>query len=112
MIALSRIRFRVVSDRAREEIYLRGHKSGSPDALQYTPAFQGVGNWQIYHGEGYTAAAAFAHDEWCTFDWSLKARGQRYSLEKQRARSSSFHSWPADRAPGPSSCGATFRAPA
>ncbi len=58
------IRFRVVSDRAREEIYLRGHKSGSPDALQYTPAFQGVGNWQIYHGEGYTAAAAFAHDEW------------------------------------------------
>ncbi|SFZ92830.1 hypothetical protein SAMN05428642_1021025 [Flaviramulus basaltis] len=31
-----------------EEVYLRMHKSKQPDALQYTPIFNGESNWQLY----------------------------------------------------------------
>lgn len=31
-----------------DEIYMRMHKSGKPDALQYTPIFNGESNWQLY----------------------------------------------------------------
>src|SRR5687768_9744153 len=45
------IRFRAQSDQEWEEIYLRAHKQGLPDAIQYAPAFAGGrSNWQLYHG--------------------------------------------------------------
>ncbi len=47
-----------------EEFYFRTHKSELPDAIQYCPAWQGVGGWQLFHGPGYTARAAFARDQW------------------------------------------------
>ena len=47
-----------------EEFYLRTHKSELPDAIQYVPAYQGVGGWQLYHGPGFTARASFARNEW------------------------------------------------
>ena len=31
-----------------DEVYMRMHKSGKPDALQYTPIFNGESNWQLY----------------------------------------------------------------
>ncbi|MBC5994940.1 family 16 glycoside hydrolase [Pontibacter cellulosilyticus] len=31
-----------------EEIYIRQGKSGQPDALQYTPVFNGSSSWQLY----------------------------------------------------------------
>jgi hypothetical protein len=47
-----------------EEIYLRPHKSGLPDAIQYTPVFNTGRNWQIYNGPGFTAAADIPKAEW------------------------------------------------
>ncbi len=47
-----------------EEFYLRTHKSELPDAIQYVPAYQGVGGWQLYHGPGFTAKAAFPRNQW------------------------------------------------
>jgi hypothetical protein len=47
-----------------EDLYFRAHKSRLPDALQYTPVYRGVSNWQLYHGPGATAAAEFAPDRW------------------------------------------------
>lgn len=47
-----------------EDIYLRLHKSGLPDAIQYTPDYRGHGQWQLYHGPGATAAARFAPGRW------------------------------------------------
>lgn len=47
-----------------EEFYLRTHKSELPDAIQYVPAYQGVGGWQLYHGPGFTAKAVFPRNEW------------------------------------------------
>ena len=51
------INFRVGADGQYEHFYIRPHKSGLPDALQYTPVFHGLSSWQLYSGEGYTAAA-------------------------------------------------------
>ena len=59
------VRFRAASEEVWEEFYLRAHKSGLPDAIQYAPAFAGArSNWQLYHGPGETAFATFAPDMW------------------------------------------------
>lgn len=47
-----------------EEFYLRPHKSGQPDALQYTPVFNGLSAWQLYYGEGFTNARDLPKMEW------------------------------------------------
>ena len=56
--------FRSQSDGEREEFYLRPHKSGLPDALQYAPVWQGRSAWQLHHGSGATAAVPFETDRW------------------------------------------------
>src|SRR5215510_5529442 len=49
------IQFRVAEDgRTAEWVYLRQHKSGLPDALQYTPVLGNGLNWQLYNGPGFT----------------------------------------------------------
>src|ERR1051325_4662011 len=47
-----------------EIVYFRPFKSGQPDAVQYTPAFNGSAGWQLYSGEGYTTAVEIPHDSW------------------------------------------------
>jgi len=47
-----------------EEIYLRPHKSGLPDAMQYTPVFNTGRNWQLYNGPGFTGAVDIPRNEW------------------------------------------------
>ncbi len=39
-----------------EEVYLRMHKNNQPDAVQYTPIFNGESNWQLYREHQNTAA--------------------------------------------------------
>jgi hypothetical protein len=47
-----------------EHFYIRPHQSGKPDANQYTPVFNGVSAWQLYHGEDYAAPTNYKFDEW------------------------------------------------
>jgi hypothetical protein len=49
---------------AYEEIYLRQHKSGQPDAMQYTPVLKTGRNWQLFNGPGFTGAVDIPKDEW------------------------------------------------
>ena len=57
--------FRIDNDGANyEEIYLRQHKSGLPDAMQYTPVLNTGRNWQIFNGPGFTAQVDIPRDEW------------------------------------------------
>ncbi|HET8967128.1 MAG TPA: hypothetical protein VFN20_12970, partial [Candidatus Acidoferrum sp.] len=59
------IQFRIVEDSGNAEwIYLRQHKSGLPDAMQYTPVLNSGLNWQIYNGPGFTAAVDIPKDTW------------------------------------------------
>jgi len=56
--------FRRQDEANYEEFYVRPHKSGQPDALQYTPVFNGLSAWQLYYGEGCTNAWTFSPNEW------------------------------------------------
>lgn len=61
-----------------EEIYLRQHESGLPDAMQYTPVLNTGRNWQIYNGPGFTGAVDIPRDEW--FHLRLQVTGAQAKL--------------------------------
>jgi hypothetical protein len=61
-----------------EEVYLRQHKSGLPDAMQYTPVLNTGRNWQIYNGPGFTGAVDIPKDEW--FHLRLEVVGAQANL--------------------------------
>jgi hypothetical protein len=59
------LQFRLTSDDNNAEfVYLRQHKSGQPDAVQYTPVLNTGLNWQLYNGDGFTAAVDIPFDTW------------------------------------------------
>jgi hypothetical protein len=58
------VTFRMQDDKEYEDFYMRPHKSGLPDALQYAPVYQGQSAWQLYHGPGATAAVEFQPGVW------------------------------------------------
>jgi hypothetical protein len=71
--------FRVVDDGATAEwVYLRQHKSGLPDAMQYTPVLHTGANWQLYNGPGFTGAVDIPKDEW--FHLRLEIAGAQANL--------------------------------
>jgi len=47
-----------------EFAYLRQHKSGLPDAMQYTPVLNTGLNWQLYSGPGFTGPVDIPRDTW------------------------------------------------
>ena len=61
-----------------EEIYLRQHKSGLPDAMQYAPVLHTGRNWQIYNGPGFTGAVDIPKGEW--FHMRLEVTGAQAKL--------------------------------
>ena len=73
------IDFRLVDDGANgERVYLRQHKSGQPDAMQYTPVLNTGMNWQIYNGPGFTGAVDIPKDAW--FHLRLEVTGAQARL--------------------------------
>jgi hypothetical protein len=58
------IAFRAASTSDYELIYLRPHRSRHPDAVQYAPVYNNSTAWQLYSGDGYTAAAELPVDRW------------------------------------------------
>jgi len=73
------IQFRIADDGANAEwIYLRQHKSGLPDAMQYTPVLNTGLNWQIYNGPGFTGAVDIPKDVW--FHLRLEVVGAQAKL--------------------------------
>ncbi len=73
------VQFRISSDGNNAEwFYLRQHKSGAPDAMQYTPIFNTGLNWQIYSGPGFTGAVDIPKDVW--FHMRLVVTGAQAKL--------------------------------
>ena len=73
------IHFRITDNNANAEwIYLRQHKSGLPDAMQYTPVLNTGLNWQIYNGPGFTGAVDIPRDSW--FHLRLEITGAQARL--------------------------------
>jgi hypothetical protein len=61
-----------------EEIYLRPHETGQPDAIQYTPVLNTGRNWQLYNGPGFTEAVDIPWNEW--FHLRLEVTGAQAKL--------------------------------
>lgn len=73
------MQFRLDKDGANGEwVYLRQHKSGYPDAMQYTPVLNTGANWQIYNGPGFTGAVDIPKDVW--FHLRLEITGAQAKL--------------------------------
>lgn len=73
------LQFRIAEDDTSAEfVYLRQHKSGQPDALQYTPVFNTGLNWQLYNGDGFTAAVDIPVETW--FHVRLEVAGAQARL--------------------------------
>jgi hypothetical protein len=73
------IQFRISEDGSDADwVYLRQHKSGLPDALQYTPVLHTGLNWQIFSGPGFTAPAVIPRDAW--FHLRLEVAGAQARL--------------------------------
>jgi len=71
--------FRLADDGATAEwVYLRQHKTGLPDAMQYTPVLHTGANWQIYNGPGFTGAVDIPKNEW--FHLRLVVAGAQAAL--------------------------------
>lgn len=71
------IQFRISGNNA-EWVYLRQHKSGLADAMQYTPVLNTGLNWQIYNGPGFTGAVDIPKDTW--FHLRLEVAGAQAKL--------------------------------
>ncbi len=73
------IQFRIADEGANAEwVYLRPHKSGLPDAMQYTPVLHTGANWQLYSGPGFTGAVEIPRDTW--FHVRLEVAGAQAKL--------------------------------
>jgi hypothetical protein len=73
------LQFRLTDDGATAEwVYLRQHKSGLPDAMQYTPVLHTGANWQLYNGPGFTGAVDIPKDVW--FHLRLEVAGAQAKL--------------------------------
>jgi hypothetical protein len=71
--------YRLTEDGANGEwVYLRQHKSGLPDAMQYTPVLNTGANWQIYNGAGFTGAVDIPKETW--FHLRLEVAGAQAKL--------------------------------
>lgn len=60
------VMFRRQSTTELERFYIRPHRGNGAfsDALQYTPTIGGIAGWQLYSGDGFTAAATLPAGEW------------------------------------------------
>ncbi|MVM33789.1 hypothetical protein GO755_27370 [Spirosoma sp. HMF4905] len=56
--------FRMQDRNNFEHIYLRPHRVGNPDAIQYIPIFNGQDSWQFYYGDGYSTTVNYPMNEW------------------------------------------------
>src|SRR5262249_54087921 len=73
------IQFRIANEGATAEfVYFRHHRSGAPDALQYTPVLNTGLNWQIFNGPGFTAAVDIPKATW--FHMRLEVAGAQAKL--------------------------------
>ena len=72
--------FRVVDEDNYESFFVRPHQVGNDDAIQYTPVWNGISAWQLYHGPGFWNAVAFPIGEPLTIRAEFSGERLRVAL--------------------------------
>ena len=89
------IAFRMEGDDRFERVYIRPHRAGRyPDAIQYTPTMNGIEEWQLCNGPGFTAGVEFPPARWIPVRLEVKGTqarvfvngGERPALEIHELR--------------------------
>lgn len=74
--------FRLAEGGNMERIYVRPHRAGLyADAIQYTPVFNGLDSWQLWHGKGYTSGATLPKDRWMHLRIEVKGTQARLFID-------------------------------
>jgi len=76
--------WRVQDARNYESFFVRPHQNGNPDAIQYTPVFNGMSAWQLYHGDGFWSPVRFPIDEWFSIRVAFAADTAEIAIGGQR----------------------------
>lgn len=72
------IAFRMEGDDRFERVYIRPHRAGRyPDAVQYTPTMNGIEEWQLCNGAGFTAGVECPPDRWIPVRLEVKGTQAR-----------------------------------
>lgn len=74
--------FRAADEHNAELVYVRPQRSRQWDALQYTPVFDGSEAWQLYSGDGYTAAAELPLNRWVHVRLVVEGYGARLFVDR------------------------------
>jgi len=62
-----------------ESFFVRPHQSGNPDSVQYSPVFNGISAWQLYHGSGFWNEVEIPTERWFTLRVAFAGdRGEAY----------------------------------
>lgn len=72
------VMLRALDEENFEEFYLRPAQSNRDDAVQYSPVYNGVSGWQLYHGAGFNSNVGFRMDEWLRV--KLVVKGDRLDV--------------------------------
>ncbi len=79
------IRFRIQSRNDFEHFYIRPHRAGLyPDALQYSPSMNGINEWQLCNGTGYTAGITLPENEWIHVKMEIKDDRARIFINDEK----------------------------
>jgi len=74
------VRFRDMQE--AEHFYIRPHRAGLyPDAVQYCPVVNGIGEWQLYNGPGFTNSGEFTEEAWIPVRLEIQGDRARYFVE-------------------------------
>lgn len=73
--------FRCRDENTCENIYLRPHLSGRPDAVQYAPYVNGITSWQIFSGPDFNARADIPAGRWLKVRIDVYEDSARVSLD-------------------------------
>ena len=72
--------FRAVDHQNHEAFFVRPHQGGNPDATQYTPVFNGLMGWQLYHGEPFQVPLELPCHEWVRMRFAFVGRRAEISV--------------------------------
>ncbi|RJR29507.1 MAG: hypothetical protein C4574_03520 [Candidatus Latescibacterota bacterium] len=95
------IAFRAEGDDWFERVYIRPHRAGRyPDALQYTPTMNGIEEWQLCNGPGFTAGVEFPPDRWIPVRLEVKGSQARVFVNGAERPALEIHELRGGRAKG------------
>ena len=84
------VRFRDMAQ--GEHFYIRPHRAGLyPDAVQYAPVVNGISEWQLYNGPGYTNGGVFPEGEWIPVRLEIAGSQARYFVGDLEAPALEVH---------------------